>query len=132
MSDMTTYLGNKVLRWLAGNAMPTAPANVYLALFDGDPKGAGTEITEDVNSAGRMEISFEAIALGIDNSVSNDTAIDFGNSESAVDLSHVAVYDAQVAGSPLWAKELTGGPFAVTVGLPISFPIGAITFNCGD
>lgn len=132
MSDMSTYLGNKVLDWLKGNAFPSAPADIYLALFDGDPKGAGTEITTDINSSGRLAISLEALASGTDASVANDTAVDFGNSESAVSLSHVAVYDASSSGNLLWAKQLPGGPFAITIGMPISFAIGAIVFNCGD
>lgn len=129
---MSTYLGNKVLDWLKGNAFPSAPADIYLALFDGDPKGAGTEITTDIDAGGRIAISLEALSGGTDASVANDTAVDFGLSDSAESLSHVAVYDASSGGNLLWAKALPGGPYAITIGMPVKFEIGGIVFNCGD
>lgn len=132
MSDISTYLGNKILRWLAGNAMPTEPASVYVALFDGDPKGAGVEITTDIDAGGRIAISFEAISSGTDNQLANDAAVDFGTSDSAESLSHIAIFDASTSGNLLWAKALPGGPFAITIGMPVSFDVGAIVFNCGD
>lgn len=132
MSDMSTYLGNKVLAWMKGNAFPSAPSDVYLALFDGDPKGSGTEVTTDIDSGGRQTISFEALSGGNDASMANDTANDFGTAENACDLSHVAIFDASTSGNLLWAKALPGGPFAITVGMPVNFPIGSIVLNCGD
>lgn len=133
MSDITTYFGNKILRWVAGNAMPTAPTNVYLALFDGDPKGAGTEIGGDVRAATPREvIDLEAISSGTDAQLANDAAVDFGNSEDAVSLSHVAVFDASSSGNMLFAKALPGGPYAITIGMPVFFDVGAIVFNVGD
>lgn len=133
MSDMSTYLGNKVLRWLAGNAFPSAPSNCYLALFDGDPKGAGTEIGADINSSNpRQPIDFEAISAGTDNQLANDADCDFGNSEGAATLSHVGVYDASSSGNLLFARALPGGPFAITTSMPVKFATGAIVFNCGD
>lgn len=129
---MSTYLGNKVLDWMKGNAFPTAPTDIFLALFDGDPKGAGTEITTDVDAGGRLAISLEALASGTDASVANDAAVDFGTSDSDVDLSHVAVYDDASAGNLLWAKALPGGPYVITTGMPVNFAIGTVVFNCGD
>lgn len=129
-SDMSTYLGNKVLRWLVGNAMPTAPASCEVALFDGDPKGAGTEVTTDVISAGRPTITFEAISAGTDNSVQNSADVDFGESENEVSFSHVAIFDPD--DNLLFSKALPGGPFsAVAVGTPIKFPAGGLIFTIG-
>lgn len=132
MSDMSAYLGNKVLDWMLGNAFPSAPSDCYLALFDGDPKDAGTEITDDIDATGRKAISFEALSGGTDTQLANDTAIDFGESESAESMSHVAVFDAATDGNLLWSKALPGGPYAITVGLPVEFAIGAVVFNCGS
>lgn len=131
MSDMSTYLGNKVLRWMAGNAFPSVPA-LYLALFNGDPKSTGTEVSEDVIYTGRQLITLEAIADGTDNSVASDADVDFGNAENAVTMTHVAVYDDPTAGNLLWSKEIPGGPYAITIGMPVKFPSGGIVFNCGD
>jgi hypothetical protein len=129
---MSTYLGNKVLDWMKGNAFPSALSDIYLALFDGDPKSAGTEITDSIHYTGRLAISLEALSGGTDNSVVNDTAVDFGNSESDESLSHVAVFDDPTAGNLLWAKALPGGPYVITTGMPVKFNAGAIVFNCGD
>jgi hypothetical protein len=57
-SDLSTYFGNKIVRWLGGNAMPTAPANLYLALYNGDPKSGGTEVTTTIRVAGRITATF--------------------------------------------------------------------------
>lgn len=132
MSDLSTYLGNKVLRWMAGNAFPSAPANCYLALFNGDPKAAGTEVTLSIDATGRKSITFDAIAAGTDNVLTNAAAVDFGEAEAAVSLSHVAVYDDPTAGNLLWTRALPGGPYAISLGTPVSFDVGNITFTCGD
>lgn len=131
-SDMTSWLGNKLLRWLAGNAMPTAPTTCYFALFDGDPRGAGTEISTDVNAGGRQAIVFAALSSGTGTTLTNDDAIDFGNSDNAVSLTHVAVFDAQTSGQMLWVRELSGGPFTITSGMPVTFNPGAVNFFAGQ
>ena len=69
-SDMSVYLGNKVCRWLAGNAMPAAPAACYVALFNGNPKASGVEVTDTINAGGRVAIAYDAIADdGVDNEI---------------------------------------------------------------
>jgi len=132
-SDISKYLGNKICRWLAGNAMPTAPTTLYLALFDGDPKSTGTEVTEDVNSAGRVAIDLDAIADdGTDVLLTSDADADFGASEADVSISHLAVFDASSAGNMLFSKAATGGPFAVTTGSNVKAPSGDLTFTVGS
>lgn len=133
MSDLSKYFGNQILRWMAGDAMPSAPATLWFALFDGDPKGAGTEISEDVVYTGRHVLTLEAIPNdGEDNNTANSNELDFGNSENEVDLSHVAVFDDPSGGNLLFSKALAGGPFSITVGMPVKFAVGAVTFTLGD
>jgi len=130
-SDMSTYFGNKVLRWLTGNTMIAAPASCEVGLFDGDPKGSGTEVTDTIRTAGRVAITFDAISEGTDNSVQNSADVDFGEAEAQVDFSHVAVFDD--ADNLLFAKALAGGPFAdVEAGTPIKFPAGSLVFTLGS
>jgi hypothetical protein len=50
-SDMSVYLGNKVCRRLAGNAMPAAPAAYYVALFNGKPIPSGRRVALRVVAA---------------------------------------------------------------------------------
>lgn len=132
-SDLSTYLGNKIIRWLAGNAMPTAPSSIYLALFNGDPKGAGSEITTSVRSAGRVAVSVAEPAAGSDNDMVTDADVDFGASENgSLSLSHVGIYDAASSGNLLATKQLTGGPFAISAGTLVNFVAGDITFTIGS
>lgn len=132
MSDMSAYLGNKVLDWLKGNAFPSAPADIYVALFDGDPKGAGVEVTSDIDAGGRIAISLEALSGGTDTQVASDADVDFGTADGSADLSHIGIFDASSAGNLLWAKALPGGPYSITAGMPVKFNAAAIVFNCGD
>lgn len=132
MSDMTTYLGNKVLRWLQGNAMPAAPAAFYMALFNGDPKSGGTEITVNIRAAGRLAIPTTAVALGAANTMTSSADVDFGLSAGGgLSLTHCAVFDAQAGGNMLFTENL-GGPFPVEVGTHVNFPAGDLDWTIGD
>lgn len=130
-SDFTPYFGNKIVRWLGGNAMPSAPAGLFTALFNGNPKDGGVEVTEDVNSGGRLEATFTVPASGTTNSMASDTDVDYGNSESAVDITHIGIFDADTAGNLLASKALAA-PQSVIIGTPVAFAAGDITFTVGS
>jgi hypothetical protein len=132
-SDMSVYLGNKVCRWLAGNAMPAAPAACYAALFNGNPKTSGAEVTDTIRAAGRVAITFDAIADdGVDNEITNSADVDFGEAAGDVaNLDYVGIFDAASSGNLLFSKALPGGPFAVATGTPIKFLTGDLTFTIG-
>lgn len=131
MSDLSTYFGNKIVRWLAGEAMPSAPADLYLALYDGDPKGAGVEVTTDVLAAGRLPIVWDVPASGTVNVLASDADVDYGLSDGAADITHVAVFDAQAAGNRLASKALAS-PVSVIVGTAVNFLAGDLVFTIGD
>lgn len=132
-SDITPYLGNKILRWLGGNAMPTAPAALFLALYDGDPRGAGVEVTENIRYEGRLAIDLAVPADDGDTvQMLSDGIVDFGAAESETDISHVAVFDAAAGGNMLWAKALSGGPFTAVVDANVSFGAADLAFNVGE
>jgi hypothetical protein len=132
-SDMSVYVGNKVCRWLAGNAMPAAPAACYVALFNGSPKASGVDVTTTIRAAGRVAITFDAIANdGVDNEITNSTDVDFGQAAGDVaNLDYVGIFDAASGGNLLFSKALPGGPFAVAAGTPIKFLTGDLTFTIG-
>jgi hypothetical protein len=132
MTDISLYLGNKVLRWIAGNAMPAEPANVYLALFDGDPKGAGSEVTATIDATGRKAVSWATLASGTGNVLTSNADADFGDADSGADVSHVGLYDASSSGNLLGSHELVGGPYTITAGAPVNFPSGNITYTIGS
>lgn len=132
-SDLSKFLGNAVARWLAGNAMPTAPTQIYLALFNGDPKAAGTEITTTVRAAGRLPVDWDAIASdGVDNTIVNDAVVDFGDAEGAATLTHVCAMDAASGGNKLASRAVPGGTIAIAEGTGVKFNIGDVNFTIGS
>jgi hypothetical protein len=131
-SDLTTYLGNKIVRWLAGTDMPTAPAGIFVAIYDGDPKGAGTEITTSIRGAGRLAMPVTAPASGTVNTLSSNADVDYGTSGADVSASHVAIFDDASAGNMLSSKALSGGPFSILTGEPVKFLAGELEFIIGS
>lgn len=130
-SDLSPYLGNKIVRWLNGNAMPTAPTALYFAIFDGNPKASGTD-KSSVMSTGRKAVTFAAVASGVDHLLTSNADVNFGDSLAAGSLSHIAIYDAAMSGNLIASKAIAGGPITIVVGAGIKFVSGAITFNIGS
>ena len=128
MSDIAPYLANKILRWTAGNAMPSAPADVYLALYNGEPRVGGVEVTTTIRVAGRLALSFAALAEGLTNELDIDADVDFGAAAGEAALSHVAALDAAASGNLLWTKELPSGPYTVGAGTQVKFLAADVSF----
>jgi hypothetical protein len=131
-SDLSTYLGNKVVRWIAGNAMPSAPATVYLALHDGNPKVSGVEVTTTVRAAGRLAVAWTVPASGVDNELTNSADADFGDADNDASLAYASIWDASSGGNLIASKALPGGPFSVLAGSSVKFNAGNITFTVGS
>jgi hypothetical protein len=129
-SDLSAYFGNKILRWINGAAMPTAPAGLYIAVYDGNPKTTGVDKSAVVGTA-RQVCTFAALASGVDHLLTSNVAVDFGNALAIANLSHFALFDA-IAGNLLASKAIAGGPIAIKVGDGVKFLSGAITFNIGS
>jgi hypothetical protein len=133
-SDLSAYFGNKICRWLNNQAdMPSRPANLYIAIFNGNPKTSGTEVGATINSGSpRQLITFTAIASGAAHLLTSNIAVDFGNSENAATFSHIALYDAASSGNLLASKSASGAPISVLVNSSVKFQAGGITFNIGS
>jgi len=128
-SDLSKYLGNKIARWLAGNAMPTEPSDLYVALFDGDPRSGGTEVTTTV-AAARLPISFAALAENdTDNVLTSDADVDFGAALAAADIDWVAIFDASTSGNRVAQKAVP--PVSVVETQEIIIPAGDLSFTIG-
>jgi hypothetical protein len=132
-SDLSAYFGNKIVRWLNGNAMPSPPAGLYIALFNGNPKTSGVEVGSSINSGSpRKAVTFAAVASGAAHLLTSNIAVDFGLSEGPATFSHVALYDAASAGNLLASKATAGGPVSVLLNSAVKFQSGGITFNIGS
>jgi hypothetical protein len=132
-SDLSPYLGNKIVRWLIGNAMPSAPSGLYMAFFDGNPKTSGVEVGDDINSSNpRQPVTFTSVASGAAHLLTSNIVVDWGNAEGPTSFSHVAIFDAASAGNLLFSKIANGAPIGVLAGSSVKFASGAVTLNVGS
>jgi len=125
------YAIKKILDHATGKAAWTMPADVYVALFNGDPLGAGTELADPPATDYARELmadtDWNAAAFASPTGTSsNATDTDFGIAGSAWGtVSHYAVYDDPTAGNMLWS-----GPLEVTRSIqlndPVKFPAGEL------
>lgn len=131
MSDLTGYFGNKILRWVNGTAMPTAPTALYISLYNGNPKTSGVEVSTTIRAAGRVVVTFAALASGVDHLLTSNVAVDFGDADGNASISHYGLHDASSGGNMLASRAITGGAQAILVGQEVKFLSGGITFNIG-
>ena len=132
-SDLSAYFGNKICRWLNNQAdMPTRPANLYAALFNGNPKTSGTEVGATINSSNpRQEVTFADIASGAAHLLTSDIDVDWGNAEAGATFTHVGIFDATSGGNLYCSKATSGGAVVVLVNSSVKFLAGGMTFNIG-
>lgn len=123
MSDMSVYLGDMLLDWVAGNAFDSAPANIYARLYNGDPDSGGTEVTGTVNLTVQT-VSWGAIAA---RAMANDAEIDFGTANGSATVTYVALFDAASAGNQISKKSISSA--AITAGEKVAIAIGALTLS---
>jgi hypothetical protein len=110
---------NKVLDHVTGTATYAA-VTPYLALYDGDPTGAGAEIeTPTQNGYNRQTITMSAASSG---AITNSAAITWGPATAAWgDVTYVAAFDAATGGNLLWYDDVA----TKTVGSGDSYQIAA-------
>lgn len=134
MPDIPDSIRNQLVDWIIGKADPTpASGTRYVALFDGDPQGAGTEVTTDIRPSGRLALTANMEDAGDTNAgeAASTSEIDFGSADSGASVSHIAIYDAATAGTLLASDALTGGTQTVTAGNPVKIPVGDLTVSIG-
>lgn len=132
-SDLSPYFGNKIVRYLQGNALPTPPTTLYLAIFNGNPKTSGVEVGSSIKAAGpRQLITFNTVASGAAHLLTSNLAADWGLSENAATFSHLALFDASAAGNMFASRQANGAPISVLANSSVKFNIGAVTFNVGS
>ncbi len=130
-SDLSKYLGNQLCRWLAGSAMPAAPGGLYLALFNGDPKAGGTDVTTTVRAAGRVAAAFTAPTNdGVTNTMASTADADFGAAAGGATVTHVAVYDSASGGNQIASKSV--GSNTISAGQDVKFSAGNLVFTLGS
>lgn len=94
----STYLRNKVIKHVLGEASFTMPTNVYLALYTTDPTVAdvGTEVTG--GSYARQQLSFATAVNGAKTSNTSETF----STMPACTVTHWGIRDASSGGNLLY------------------------------
>jgi hypothetical protein len=131
-SDLSKYIGNALLLWTTGTAFPSAPVDTYCALFNGDPKASGTEVTTTISAGGREAITWDAVATdGADNVMTTSADVDFGLAAAGATITHVAVMDASTSGNVLMSKALNS-PLVIETGDPVKVNAGDLSVTIGQ
>ena len=134
MAGKSNYLEDKLLNWLKGTAMGSAPSGLYVRLFTADPTDAGaltSEVTTTIRPSGGVAATFGSITTSSSgNSMSNSALVDFGNAAGAPGspVTHFGIFDAATAGNMLYSAALTT-PRTVTLGSAVSFAVGALSIS---
>lgn len=141
MAGKSSYLEGVYLDWrFALGSFASADAykdvlsvtNHYLAIFKGDPEGAGVEVSG--GSYAREALGWGAANWTRTGSVvTNDNAVDFGTASAdwatlGNEATHVAVFDDPTAGNMLEVTELDA-PRIILNGDPVQFVAGQLQFT---
>lgn len=116
----SSYLRDKIIKHVLGEASYTMPSNVYLALYVTDPTIADTGVEVTGGSYARQQLSFANASNGSKVSNTSETF----SSMPAVTVTHWGIRDASSGGNLLYY-----GVFD----LPIQLNAGnSLTINSGD
>ena len=122
--DLSDYAAQQLTDWITGvDSMPAATTR-YAALFNGDPQGAGSEVTTTIRPAGRVAITSDMTAADSSGNSSNDAAIDFGDADAGATVTHIGIYDAASGGNLIASDAIASGSQAISAGNAVSIPIG--------
>jgi hypothetical protein len=123
--DFETYMSNWILNWFKGTTAPSAPAGLYVSLWDGDPNGAGSDVTTTIRAAGRVAVTLGTVSDGV---VSNSVEIDFGNADAGATVSYFQIHDAASGGNALATAAVTATK-TITAGDPVKWSVGALSIT---
>jgi hypothetical protein len=135
MPDFPAAIRNELVDWVIGKADPSPASGArYLALFDGDPQGSGSEVTSTVRAAGRLSFTDAMEVAGATSGglSANTTEIDFGEAavgSTGTQVTHIAIYSAATAGTLIASDALTGGIQTITEGNPVKIPVGDLSVS---
>ena len=125
VTDTSVYLGDAILNWIKSSAFPSDPAAVYLSLWNGDPDGAGTEVTGTVNLT-TQAVTFGAISS---RAMSNDADVTFGTANASASVTYVVLADnaTYASGNQLCKKSIS--TVSVSNGLVVKILTGNLTLS---
>lgn len=125
------YSAKKILEHAMGKTSWTMPTNVYVALFIGDPYGAGAELTAppctDYARVQTTGASWGTAAFTSPTaSITSAADIDFGTAGADWGtVTHFAIYDNSTGGNMIVAGPLEVS-FPIVSGAPVKFPASSL------
>lgn len=136
MSAFGDYFEQAILNWFRGTAFPTAPANVYVALFTAatdDTNAGGTEVSG--NAYARQAVSVASGSWSAPSTpgvISNSNAITFPAATPATwgTVTHMSIQDALTTGNRLVHGALTASK-TVGIGDIFQFAVGTLSITVG-
>lgn len=125
MAAFSNYFEDAITGWINGTTFPTAPSNLYVTLYNGDPTDAGTGGTALFT---RVAIASGGWTRGTGGAgtVSNTAQILITSSAgSSGTASHVAVWDASTSGNLVFHGALASS-LSINSGDEVRFNAGAL------
>jgi hypothetical protein len=140
MANFSNYLETKIVEWLYGVAMPTAPTTLYVALFSSDPTDAntGTEITSTITGAATRTAVANAAwttttaTTTLDAKIQNNAEITITNNSTNstnVNATHFGVFDSSTGSNNLLFHGQLASTVTITPGSNIKFAPNSITLT---
>lgn len=124
-ADLSGYAGDYFINWLTGAASFPATIPRYAALFNGDPAGAGVEVTATLAGA-RPSIS---IATASASNAANAAALNLGPAKGSAAVSYLAIFDGLTGGNLICSHANGSGALNIAAGAPLSIPGGGLSFR---
>lgn len=128
------YASKAILEHALSKTSWTMPSYCYVALFNGNPFGTGTELDgATATDYARQEIQASSLNSATFSEptaeVTNSVAISFGTAGNDWGtITHWAIYDADTSGNMIFAAPLEAAR-SVLSGDTIQFPIGGLKFR---
>jgi len=129
MSDFSVYTAGQIADWMSQGTIATAPANLYVTVFD----DTGTERATDFAVGGRVSTTAGTDWTITNTAFENGTEISFGEATADItNLQDIALFDAATGGNEIARYAMGGAPFDVSDGTTLAFPAGNFTFDIVD
>jgi len=120
MGALTTAGKNAGLDALA------AATTLYMAPFNGDPTSGGSEVSSSFTE-GRQLVEFDVATGGLLSNTNDET----WTATAGVTVTHIALYDADTAGTLLGSHELADSAVMVAIDT-LDFPAGNVNIVLTD
>jgi len=122
MADFLAALTNELIDALTGKSNTSFGGSTqYVTLFNGDPRGAGSEVISTITgSANRLAIASSMAAASSGSASSNADLTFTSNAAGSETVDYIAIYDAQTGGNLLASTSVTSKSVASGDGVSIS------------